>query len=77
MTATRREPEYVACVSNKGYRASLIERRIYRVLRDSEATKRGLLRVIDESGEDYLYPAELFVSVELPKAVGKQFAEAS
>lgn len=75
MTERHRTPEYVVCVNNTGYRASLIVRRIYRVLRDSEATKRGLLRVIDESSEDYLYPADLFAPVELPRPVSKQFAE--
>lgn len=74
MTGTGHGPEYVVCVSNADYRASLIVRRVYRVLPDPEATKHGLLRVVDESAEDYLYPAKMFVSVELPKAIGKQFA---
>ncbi|MBI5167742.1 MAG: hypothetical protein HY998_08440 [candidate division NC10 bacterium] len=71
------EKRYVVCVKNEGYRASLVARRIYRCLPDPEAGKRGLLRVVDESGEDYLYPEKLFVAIELPKAVGKAFSLAT
>ncbi len=59
----------VICVSNEGYPASLERRKIYIVVRDATAKKLGLLRVIDESGEDYLYPKTLFRSVALPQAV--------
>ena len=52
-------------------------RRVYRVLPDAAAARRGLIRVIDESGEDYLYPARLFVAVELPREAGKAFKIAS
>ena len=58
---------YVLCVNDGGYRASLIVRRVYRVLPDVKARKHGLLRVIDDSGEDYLFPEKLFVAVELPR----------
>lgn len=75
MTERHRTPEYVVCINNTGYRASLIVRRIYRTLRDPEVSKRGLLRVVDESGEDYLYPVDLFAAIELPRPVSKQFAE--
>ncbi len=68
---------FVVCMGNRGYRASLIVRRIYEVVPDLEAENRGLLRVVDESGEDYLFPAKLFVSVELPTSVGEIFAEAT
>jgi hypothetical protein len=44
---------------------------------DMEAEKRGLLRVVDESGEDYLFPEKLFAPIELPKTVGKIFAKAT
>lgn len=67
---------FVVCVSNRGYRASLVVRRIYEVVTDLEAERRGLLRVVDESGEDYLFPEKLFVSIELPNSVGEIFAEA-
>lgn len=71
------EPAYVVCVSNTGYKTSLVVRRIYKFVPDVESNKRGLLRVIDETGEDYLFPSKLFAAVELPKAVGKKFAAAS
>jgi hypothetical protein len=57
------------CVDNDGYPASLELHKIYRVLPDEGAVPDGDLRVIDESGEDYLYPSERFVLVELPQSV--------
>ena len=58
----------VVCVTNTGYEASLERRKIYSLLADSEAKKHKLVRVIDESGEDYLYPDSFFVAVTLPPA---------
>jgi hypothetical protein len=52
---------FVVCVRNEGYPAGLELWGVYRVLADERASERGLLRVIDESGEDYLYPEECFV----------------
>jgi len=63
--------QLVVCVSNEGYHASLERRKLYVVLRDTAAEKRGLLRVVDESGEDYLYPKGLFRSIALPQSVKK------
>ena len=63
--------QLVVCVDNKGYAASLEKRKIYVALRDSAAEKHGLLRVVDESGEDYLYPKASFRSIALPQAVKK------
>jgi hypothetical protein len=60
---------FAVCVNNSGYPASLELHKIYRVLPDEEAAVDGDMRVIDESGEDYLYPAEWFVLVELPEVV--------
>jgi hypothetical protein len=60
---------FAVCVNNSEYPASLELHKIYRVLPDEEATVDGDMRVIDESGEDYLYPAEWFVLVELPEVV--------
>ena len=54
---------------NEGYQASLDRNKIYVVIPDDDAEKEGDLRVIDESGEDYLYPADWFVALEVPKAV--------
>ena len=57
--------KYYVCVSNEGYGASLEPRKIYRVLSDVIAEKHGMVRVIDESGEGYLYPAAYFVAITL------------
>ncbi len=62
-------PEFVVCLKNEGYAASLERHKIYRVLADPEAEKDGDLRIIDESGEDYLYPKDWFVHIDLPDAV--------
>jgi hypothetical protein len=65
-----REPtsrtRFVLCVRNKKYPASLELRKVYQLLRDDVATKHRQVRVIDESGEDYLYPEEYFVPIKLP-----------
>jgi hypothetical protein len=68
---------YVVCLSNAGYRVSLIVRKIYRSLQDPTVEKRGLIRVIDESGEDYLFPAKLFAPIRLPQGLEKRLAKAS
>ncbi len=60
----RTEPRFVVCVKNKGYAASLELRKLYRVVSDEPAAKLHQICVIDESGEDYLYPEEYFVAVE-------------
>lgn len=65
------------CVENKGYTASLEKRKIYVSLSDSLAAKHGHVRVIDESGEDYLYPKQFFMPVTLPHAVRKAVLEAA
>jgi len=67
----RAEPQFVVCVNNEGYRASLELRKLYQVLPDQIAAKYHQLRIIDESGEDYLYPDEYFVAVDLPPSVEK------
>ena len=68
-TSAGESREFVLCLSNDGYHASLMVRRLYELLPDPEAVKRGLLRVIDESGEDYLFPSDLFAALDLPVAV--------
>lgn len=65
---------FAVCVNNEGYPASLELRKIYQVIPDSQATERHLVRVVDESGEDYLYPADYFVLIELPEAAIKVFS---
>jgi hypothetical protein len=71
----RRQPHvaFVLCVQNEGC-DDLEIRKLYQVLPDQAAAQVGYLRVIDESGEDYLYPAEYFVAVELPNGVAKALA---
>jgi len=57
---------YMICVNNHGYEASLEVRKIYEVLTDKAAERHHQIRVIDESGEDYLYPKKYFAPVRLP-----------
>jgi hypothetical protein len=66
--------QFVVCVKNEGYPASLELRKIYQVVTDRAAEAHGLIRVIDESAEDYLYPLEYFVTIELPLEVERAFA---
>ena len=61
-------PRFVLCVRSRGYAASLDLRKIYRRLVDAKAARLGLMRVVDESGEDYLYPDDFFVPLRLPPA---------
>jgi hypothetical protein len=73
----RTSRRYVVCISNKGNEASLERHKLYVVLPDPKAEADGLLRVVDEDAEDYLYPAEWFVAVEVPKAVQASLRKAS
>jgi hypothetical protein len=61
--------QFVVCLRNKGYEVSLERRKIYQAVPDTEAAKHGLVRVIDESGEDYLYPKRFFAAIELPQPI--------
>ena len=61
--------QFAVCLNNKDYPVSLELHKIYRILPDEEAKNDGDLRVIDETGEDYLYPASYFAIIELPKNV--------
>jgi hypothetical protein len=63
--------QFVVCVQNEGYSASLEKRKIYVTLRDPAAEKHGHLRVIEESGDDYLYPKAFFRSIALPQSIKK------
>jgi len=64
-------------VKNSDYAASLELRKLYQVVADGAATKLGQIRVIDESGEDYLYPEEYFVPVRLPQSAGRAVRRAA
>ncbi len=68
--------QYLLCVKNGGYPASLEVRKVYRAIADEAAAARHYVRVVDESGEDYLYPESYFVPIELPKAASKAFVGA-
>jgi hypothetical protein len=73
----RNELQFVVCVKNKSYAASLELRKLYQVVADETAAKLHQIRVIDESGEDYLYPEEYFVAVRLPQSAEKAVRRAS
>jgi hypothetical protein len=67
----------VVCINNEGYSVSLERRKLYVTMPDAEAATHGQLRVIDESGEDYLYPQEFFVAVELPQSLRRRVLQAA
>ena len=68
---------FAVCINNSEYPASLELHKIYRVLPDEDAERDGDLRVIDESGEDYLYPADYFMMLELPHEVQRALLQAT
>jgi len=70
-------PEFVVCINNEGYPASLELHKIYRVVSDKDALADEDLRVIDESGEDYLYPSSYFAPIKVPAAVQESLLRAS
>ncbi len=67
----------VICVDNSGFEASLERRKIYEAVADATSARRGLLRVIDESGDSYLYPESMFVTASLPAAVRRAVLHAA
>jgi hypothetical protein len=69
--------QFVVCIENAGYLASLEKRKIYVALRDVNAEKLGLRRIVDESGEDYLYPKTFFRSLVLPQSIRKALLDAA
>lgn len=71
------EAQFAVCISNKGYAASLEVRKIYRLIPDRSGSKHGLVRVIDEMGEDYLFPEEYFVPLRLPQAAERAILRAT
>jgi hypothetical protein len=73
----RTEPKFAICVKNKDYAASLELRKLYQVVSDEVAAKLHQIRVIDESGEDYLYPEEYFVAVQLPQSAERAIRRAA
>ena len=77
MRKTRSTKGYVLCVRNDGYPASLLVRRLYAFVPDRNAASHGLIRVVDESGEDYLYPEKFFVTIALPRPVTRAMRDAA
>lgn len=73
----RSASRFAVCINNSEYPASLELHKIYRVLPDEEAARERDIRVVDESGEDYLYPADWFVPVAVPRAVRSSLLRAS
>lgn len=67
-------PEYVVCIRNEDYAASLERRKIYQVIPDPDENSRGMLRLVDESGEDYLFPEAMFLPISLPEEVSRALA---
>ena len=78
MSVKRRSPRrFAVCIQNRGNEASLERKKIYVIIPDRRAEADGLVRVVDEDAEDYLYPANWFVAVELPKVVERSLLKAS
>ena len=75
--AKTRSRQLVVCLENEDYPASLEKRKIYVMLHDPASEKKGLLRVIDESGEDYLYPKAFFRAIALPQSVRRAILDAA
>lgn len=71
------QPKFVICIENQDYPASLEKRKIYEAIPDSGAEDIGHIRVVDESGEDYLYPSTCFIDAHLPKDVHAALVKAA
>ncbi|HEV7796988.1 MAG TPA: hypothetical protein VGO73_02440 [Pyrinomonadaceae bacterium] len=76
MKRQKTEPRFVLCIRNEDC-DDLQPRKIYQVLPDESSAADGYIRVVDESGEDYLYPQDYFVSIELPQAAQKALLSAA
>ena len=71
------QPRFAICIANTDYPAALEVRKIYQVLPDADAARHDYLRVIDESGEDYLYPAAYFMPIDLPQSIQEALLQAA
>jgi hypothetical protein len=69
--------QFFLCINNDAYPASLELRKVYQAIPDETASSRHYVRVVDESGEDYLYPENCFVALDLPQAAANLFVKAS
>jgi len=70
-------PKFAVCINNSEYPASLELHKIYRVLPDEDAAQDGDIRIIDESGEDYVFPVEWFIAIDVPRDVEASLLHAS
>jgi hypothetical protein len=77
MSLMARTSYFAVCIKNEGYPASLELRKIYEVLPDANAERESHVRVVDESGEDFLYPKEFFLPIELSEAQQRALLRAS
>jgi hypothetical protein len=77
MTKKRKARKFLLCIKNDEYPASLELRKIYQAIPDETAAARKFVRIKDESGEDYLYPEDFFIAIELPRAAELMFGKAS
>jgi hypothetical protein len=68
---------FVVCVKSRGFAASLELRKVYQVIVDPDAERHKLVRVVDESGEDYLFPETCFMTIELPAPIARAVVAAS
>ena len=73
----KKEQQFAVCVKNEDYPASLEVRKIYEVIPDEKAARHRMIRIVDESGEDYLYPEDFFVPIDIPEAAEIVFSKAS
>ncbi len=74
---TEKGRHFVVCIRNSEHEESLELRKIYEIVEDSEAYEHDMLRVIDEEGEDYLYPGDWFLRIELPNNIEEALVELS
>ncbi|NOT60983.1 MAG: hypothetical protein HOP19_12260 [Acidobacteria bacterium] len=77
MRPKQNEEQFAVCLNNAEYPASLELHKIYRVIPDQEAEADGDMRIVDESGEDYLYPATWFARVQLPQVIEQSLKRAA
>lgn len=77
MANQNKTAQFVICINNGGYVDDLKVRTVYQLLPDKSAAKSNYIRIIDETGEDYLYPADLFAAIELPRELQKVLLTAS
>jgi hypothetical protein len=72
----RQDAQFAVCIDNQGYKASLELGKLYRILPDKDAQTHGLVRVIDESGEDYAYSSNRFHSMKIPSVIERALSDA-